>query len=642
MVNPCREHITLSEARKLILAAVTELGHPKVARVPTEEGLGFILAEDVLSNRNVPHYVASAVDGYAVVAAETSRATPATVVRLEEEHFLWVNTGTPLPDWCDAVVMVEDTSLAEGGELLLSRALPPGANVRPVGEDVMLGQILARQGEKVGPVLVALLLSAGVAKIPVFQRPKCLFIPTGDEICSMKDWVESDQVDSGKVPESNSSLLRGIFREWGFDLEVHPILPDSAELIRETLDRMGDVYDLVLIGAGTAKGKRDHTAEVISSEGEILFRWLRMKPGRPAMLGKVKRSLVLGVPGFPMSTAVAAWSLAYPAVLAMSGISVDPSSHESLIRGALGATQGLECEAMLPHSSPPGVEEWLRVKAVEIDGRRISWVLSSGASTMWAMHEADGYALLPGEIVECPKGTRLTVWFTRAVPWEKRALFQGSDDPAFSRIVTPVRQRGADLAIRSVGSLGGLTALARGEGHLAACHLLDSKTGRYNDSFITELSGNERWRRILLFYREQGFLVVKGNPKGVSGIEDLVRKDIRIINRQPGAGTRVLLDWFLEEAKLKRSNVAGYAGQAITHLDAASRVASGIVDVAIGIRAAADAFGLDFVTMAWEPFELVVPEKHLDHPGVRAVLDAVKDPAWRKGVETMGGYRWQD
>ncbi len=144
------------------------------------------------------------------------------------------------------------------------------------------------------------------------------------------------------------------------------------------------------------------------------------------------------------------------------------------------------------------------------------------------------------------------------------------------------------------------------------------------------------------FYREQGFLVVKGNPKGVSGIEDLVRKDIRIVNRQPGAGTRVLLDWFLEEAELKRSNVAGYAGQAITHLDAASRVASGVVDVALGIRAAADAFGLDFVTMAWEPFELVVPEKHLGHPGVRAVLEAINDPAWRKSVETMGGYRWPD
>jgi len=537
--------------------------------------------------------------------------------------------------------MVEDTSLEEGGALLLSRALPPGANVRPVGEDVMRGQILARQGEKVGPALVALLLSAGVAKIPVFQNPKCLFIPTGDEICPMKDWIEADQADSGKVPESNSSLLRGIFREWGFDLEVHPILPDSAELIRETLDRMGDAYDLILIGAGTAKGKRDHTAEVIASEGELLFRWLRMKPGRPAMLGKVKGALVLGVPGFPMSTAVAVWSLAYPAVLAMSGNSVD-SSHESLIRGALVATQSLECEALLPHSSPPGVEEWIRVKAAEIDGRKVSWVLSSGASTMWAMHEADGYALLPEEIVECPKGTRLTVWFTRAVLWGKRALFQGSDDPAFSKIITPVRQRGADLAIRSVGSLGGLSALARGEGHLAACHLLDGKTGRYNDSFISELSGVERWMRVLLFYREQGFLVAKGNPKGISGIEDLARREIRIVNRQPGAGTRVLLDWFLETAGLNRSNVAGYAGQAITHLDAASRVASGVVDAALGIRAAADAFGLDFVTMAWEPFELVIPEKHLGHLGVGAVLDAVKDPAWRKGVETMGGYRWPD
>lgn len=642
MVKPFREHISLLEAREMILATVRELGHPKAGVLPTEDALGFVLAEDVLSNRNVPHYVASAVDGYAVVAAETSKATPATVVRLGKERFLWVNTGGPLPDWCDAVVMVEDTSLVEGtAELLLSRALPPGANVRPVGEDVMRGQILARQGEKVGPALIALLLSAGVGRIPVYLRPRCLFIPTGDEICSMKEWMENDRTGSGKVPESNSSLLRGIFREWGLDLEIHPILPDSADLIRKTLDRVGKVYDLVMIGAGTAKGKRDHTAEVIESEGEIRFRWIRMKPGRPAMLGKVKGALVLGIPGFPMSTAVAVWSLAYPAVLAMSGIPFEPT-NESLIRGALGASQVLECETMLPHSSPPGVEEWLRVKTAEIDGRRISWPLSSGASTMWAMHEADGYALLSPETVECPKGTSLTVWFTRTVPWEKRALFQGSDDPAFSRIVTPVRQRGGDLAIRAVGSLGGLAALGRGEGHIAACHLLDGKTGKYNDTFINELSSEEKWNRFLLYYREQGFLVAKGNPKGFSEIGDLVRKKIRIVNRQPGAGTRVLLDWFLEEAGLERSNVAGYSGQAITHLDAASRVASGVVDAALGIRAAADAFGLDFVTMAWEPFELVVPEKHIAHPGVRAVMDAVNDPAWRMSVETMGGYRWPD
>jgi putative molybdopterin biosynthesis protein len=639
MVNQAKEHVSTLEARKLILEAVTELGYPKPLLVPTEQALELLLAEDVLSNRNVPHYVASAVDGYAVVSGETSGATPATIVRMGRDRCLWVNTGGPLPDWADAVAMVEDTALTENGEVLLSRGLPPGANVRPVGEDVMKGQILARKGERVGPALVALLLSAGVGAVPVFKKPKCLFIPTGDEICPMEEWLETGEAVSGKVPESNSALLKGIFRGWGIALDIHPILPDSAELIEKTLDATAGRYDLVLIGAGTAKGKKDHTAEVIASQGKLLFRWLRMKPGRPAMLGKVKGALVLGIPGFPMSTTVVVWSLAYPAVNAMSGTLLE-ADDDSLVRQAVGASEVVECELMLPHSSPPGVEEWLRVKAAEIEGKKVTWPLSSGASTMWAMHEADGYCLLPPETVECPKGTGLTVWFTRKVNWRGRALFQGSDDPAFSRIVTPVRQRGADLSIRAVGSLGGLAALARGEGHLAACHLLDGKTGRYNEPFIQELANGEKWVRYLLYYREQGFLVARGNPKGLAGIHDLVEKGIRIVNRQPGAGTRVLLDWFIGEAGIDRSRIAGYSGQAITHLDAASRVASGIVDTALGIRAAADAFGLDFVTMAWEPFELVIPEKFLAHPGIEAVLEAVDDPAWRKAVETMGGYKW--
>ncbi len=641
MVSSSKEHIALSEARELIKATVSELGYPKAGTLGTVESLGYILAEDVLSNRNVPHYVASAVDGYALLASETSRATPATVVRLEKDRFLWVNTGGPLPDWADAVVMVEDTSQSDKGELLLSKALPPGANVRPVGEDVMKGQVLARKGERVEPALMALLLSAGLGRIPVFLRPRCLFIPTGDEIFPMKEWIESDAPNEGRVPESNSSLLRGIFKEWGFELDVHAIVPDSADLIRNALERGTEAYDLVMIGAGTAKGKRDHTAEVVSFLGQIIFRWLRMKPGRPAMLGRIKGALVLGIPGFPMSTAVAVWSLAYPALSAMSGTRQEPLDG-SLLARALGARETCECEMMMPHSSPPGVEEWLRLKAAEIDGKRMTWTLSSGASTMWAMHEADGFTLLPSSTVECPKGTPVRVWFTRTVSWEKRAVFQGSDDPAFSRIVTPVRERGGDLAIRAVGSLGGLAALARGEGHMAACHLLDGKTGKYNDSFIKDLAGGEKWVRTLLFYRQQGFLVARGNPKGLSGIDDLVDKKIRIVNRQPGAGTRVLLDWFLEEARIDRSSVSGYSGQAVTHLDAASRVASGVVDAALGIRAAADAFGLDFVPMAWEPFELVVPEKHFLHPGVRAVMEALNDPSWKNEVEKMGGYRWPE
>jgi putative molybdopterin biosynthesis protein len=219
MVMTCQEHVSLQEARKIILEAVREAEFPRVAQIPTQEGLGFVLAQDVYSRRNVPHYAASAVDGYGLVAAETAGATPATVVRLSPDRFLWVNTGGPLPDWCDAVVMVEDVSLAENGDLLLSKSLPPGANVRPVGEDVMKGQVLAHWGEKVGPSLIALLLGAGVGEIPVYRHPKCLFVPTGDEIFDIREWIGTEEEPRGKVPETNSALLKGIFQEWGLMLD---------------------------------------------------------------------------------------------------------------------------------------------------------------------------------------------------------------------------------------------------------------------------------------------------------------------------------------------------------------------------------------------------------------------------------------
>ncbi|MGB4435814.1 MAG: substrate-binding domain-containing protein [Acetomicrobium sp.] len=220
-------------------------------------------------------------------------------------------------------------------------------------------------------------------------------------------------------------------------------------------------------------------------------------------------------------------------------------------------------------------------------------------------------------------------------------MFQGSDDPAVARLVSLVRRRGSDLVIRPVGSLGGLAALARGEAHLSAAHLLDPESGLYNDSYIASFKPiSDKWKRYLLFYRQQGFIVKKGNPKDINSIEDLARSDIRIVNRQPGAGTRVLLDSMLKEHGIEASLIKGYEDQMVTHLDASCRVAWGLADVALGIKFAADALDLDFIPVTEEPYELIIPEDELDHPGVVALLDALSDPEFKERINTMGGYRW--
>jgi len=258
---------------------------------------------------------------------------------------------------------------------------------------------------------------------------------------------------------------------------------------------------------------------------------------------------------------------------------------------------------------------------------------------MWAMAEADGFALLRPEQFELSKGSSVSVFLTKHISWKTRILFQGSNDPALEQILPLLRDRGGDMVIRSVGSLGGLTALRRGEGHVGACHLLDPDTGEYNTSFIERFQEGV-WKRFLIYWRMQGILVLRNNPKGIFSVEDFSRGTVRIANRQPGAGTRVLLDVLLKEKGIAPESIQGYGMVCTTHLDAASRVASGSVDAALGIKAAADAFGLDFVPLAEEPYELIVPEKYLSHPGVEILFACLQDSTWKHQVELLGGYRW--
>ncbi len=639
MVASLHQHIGINEIALLLDELFEPLNRIETSDIFDDRCLGRRLHSDVVSLRNIPHYPASAVDGYAVRASDTAHASPARPARLTAKSVYWVNTGGWVPEPCDAVVMIEDIT-EEDGTILLSRAVSKGANIRPVGEDISRGQIIGRRKERISPYNKALFAAAGYRRIQVLPLPRTLFIPTGDEIRSLKTIEGEGDLRPGTVPETNSLLLSGIFNQWGYPLDVHPdVLPDDPEVIENTVhDALAD-YDMILLGAGTAKGKRDYSAEIISRVGELNLRWVRMKPGRPVILGKASGKPLLALPGFPMSTLVATWAVVYPILKLLEGSG--PAREISTTEG-MGSLEKITTKLLMHHSSSQGIAEWLRVKCADIDGERYSWIMPSGSSTMWSIAEADGFSLLPENALEHPKGSPLQVWMVKKVDWQKRALYQGSNDPGIERLPSFVKARGAEMVIRSVGSLGGVMALAREEGHMAACHLLDPATGQYNTPYIKDIKGSENWVKIHVYDRIQGFLVKKGNPRKIRNVHDLARKDIKIVNRQSGAGTRVLLDTLLAEAGISCQYVMGYESVAITHLEAAGLVASGAADTALAIKAVADAMDLDFIPVAEEPFELYVPRKFLDHPGVAASLDALEDPSWRKVVEAMGGYVWKN
>jgi len=246
------------------------------------------------------------------------------------------------------------------------------------------------------------------------------------------------------------------------------------------------------------------------------------------------------------------------------------------------------------------------------------------------------------ETLELPKGSGLNVWIKQAPDWTKRLVYQGSNDPAVERLVSFIRERGGDMILRSVGSLGGLAAISRGEGHIASCHLIDPEDGSYNDRYIFTFPDSGRWKRIRLFSREQGFIVQRGNPKAIKSASDLTAEKVVFLNRQPGAGTRVLFDYLLEEANINPERIKGYHNIAITHFESSARVFNGSADVALGIRAAAEAFGNDFIPVTEEQFELVIPDRFETHPGMPYLMDAISCKEWRSRVKSLGGYSWLD
>jgi putative molybdopterin biosynthesis protein len=197
---------------------------------------------------------------------------------------------------------------------------------------------------------------------------------------------------------------------------------------------------------------------------------------------------------------------------------------------------------------------------------------------------------------------------------------------------------GLTLSSSNVGSLGGLIALQRGEAHLSGSHLLDEQSGEYNLSYVRRLLAGRSVVLVNLVYRDQGLIVPPGNPKNVRGLDDLLRDDIRFVNRQKGAGTRVLLDYRLRQMDADPLRINGYDREEFTHLAVAASIAGGTADTGLGILAAARALKLDFVPILKERYDLVIPREHYDSDLLRPLLGLIRGPAFRRQVEALGGY----
>ncbi|MFH1033555.1 MAG: molybdopterin biosynthesis protein [Pseudomonadota bacterium] len=619
----------LEQARREFLEAFDWTGLVGNEEIPTVEALGRVTAKPVFANYSSPTYHAAAMDGIAVAAEDTFGAAedrPLLLTMGRQAHL--VNTGQPLPAGCNAVIMIEQVHQPGDDGVEIRAAAFPWQHVRKVGEDIVAHEMILPHHQRLSPQDLAALLTAGVFRLPVLERPLVAIMATGSELM---DWqtAEAAAPASGAIIEANSTFLASLVREAGGEAIILPRQPDDYETIKAALQKALDSQaQVVVLNAGASAGSRDFTAHVLAELGQVLVHGVTAMPGKPSILGRAAGKPVVGSPGYPVSAWVCFDQFLRPALSLMQG--QPPQERASL---------PVVAARRLP--SKLGQEEFLRVHLGRVGRSVVAMPLKRGAGTISSLTRADGILRIPAESEGLEEGAQAQAELLKPA-WavEETLVVVGSHDVALDILADHMKYRDPRLWMSSsnVGSLAGLMALKAGRSHLGGTHLLDTQTGDYNVSYIQKHLAGLPVVLITLAWRQQGLMVKKGNPKGINSLADLTRPEVTFVNRQAGSGTRVLLDYHLAQQGLNPGGIKGYRQDEYTHTAVAVQVLSGGADCGLGILAAAKALGLDFVPLCPERYDLCIPQAFLEDHRVRVLLDTLQDPRFRAAVEAMGGY----
>jgi len=621
------DDIPLEEALSKFLTALEKVGSLNLLPqewVPVEEGLNRVTAQPIWAKISSPHYHAAAMDGAAIRAEDTDDASETSPVQLRiGEQAQWIDTGDPLPSGFNAVVMMEHIQPVEEGIIEIMSPVAPWQHVRLMGEDIIASELLLPEGHTLRSQDLGAIAQAGITHVEVRRRPKVAIIPTGSELVP-----PGESLEPGKIIESNSLMLAGLIKEWGGVATRFTPLPDDYERLKNAIHQALAEHDMVVVNAGASAGSQDYTASLIAELGKVIVHGVAIRPGHPVILGIIEGKPVIGIPGYPVS-----------AMLTLE-LFVKPLVHSLL---GIAPPQRTTIEAVMTRKvfSLMGQEEFLRVKVGKVGNRLVATPLQRGAGITMSLVRADGLVRIPRGWEGLQEGQKVPVeLLTSLEEIENAVVAIGSHDLALDILANYLHKQypRRSLSSSNVGSLGGLLALKKGEAHLAGSHLLDEESGEYNVPYVKRLLSDQEMVVINLVYRDQGLIVAKGNPKGIGGLPDLMRPEVSFVNRQRGAGTRVLLDFKLRELGINPAGIRGYERVEFTHLAVAAAIASETADAGLGIMAAAKALNLDFIPLLKERYDLVVPRLYYESPFLQPLLDILEQPSLRAEVESLGGY----
>ncbi len=614
----------VDDALEQFMEAVRKRVSVRYETISVLDALDRITSQAVYARCCSPLFNSAAMDGIAVVAENTAGASEASPKVLEPEDYLVINTGNPIREPYNAVIMAEDAMELGEGRLQITAAAAPWQHIRPIGEDIVTGEMILPGRHKIRPIDIGVLTSAGIREIEVVKKPEVAIYPTGSEIVELTD----DNVKEGNIIESNSRMFENMVKVEGGNPHRFSILADDPDVIREAMKEACENYDMVLINAGTSAGTKDYTVHVLRELGEVLIHGVAVKPGKPVILAIVNGKPVIGLPGYPVSAYIGFVNFVTPVLQYMSNETAQP---EEFIKARISRRL----------VSSLKYREYVRVKVGRVGDKIIAAPLSRGAGAAMSLVRADGLCVIPQNSEGVEAGDEVEVALYRPLKEvENTAVLIGSHDLILDIIgdMMPNHYAGKFVSSTHVGSMAGLMSLKRGECHMAPTHLLNEEDGVYNLSYLKSMF-QEPMALIKGVERIQGLMVKKGNPCGITGIESLPGK--RYVNRQRGAGTRVLLDYRLKKLGISPEEINGYEREAGTHMAVAAAVESDSADVGMGILSAARAMNLDFIEIGPEEYDFAVPVKFLELPVVQAFIEILKSGEFHEKLEELGGYGYK-
>ena len=589
----------------------------KSEKISVLDSVGRVTSKAVYANYCSPTYPASAMDGIFIFSEKIKEATEVTPVYLNKNDFKYVNTGNPLDlSLGDCVVMIEELIELEDGNFKIIKNAKPWQHIRPMGEDIIAGEMLIKSNHKILPQDLGALITGGIKEIEVYKKPTIAIIPTGDEVID----IFKEEFKEKSVIDCNSYIFSAQIKEWGGIPYIQERLKDNYNEMKKSLNELSKNYDVIIVNAGSSAGSKDYTKSVIEEIGEVVIHGVAIKPGKPTILGKINGKPVIGIPGYPVSAYLAMDIFVKPLLEKMTNI----FNVESFVDGKLGKS----IVSSLKH------KELVRVTLHKNKDEYIVMPLARGAGITTSLSKADGILEIPRSVEGISVGERVKIKLLKPLKEIDNNLVSiGSHDVIMDLIGDSIK-----LCSTHVGSFGGILAIKQRNTDIAPIHMLDEDTGEYNISFIQKYFPSEDMVLVKGVERIQGLIVQKGNPLKLKEIKDILEKNVKFVNRQRGSGTRILLDYWLKNENLNYRDLKGYDYEVGTHLDVAMAIKNGTAEAGLGIMEAAKITDLDFIPLAKEEYDFLINPEIKNSEKIKEFIKFLKSDFLKKKIESLDGY----